>query len=120
MSKWNEIRHGVKKVAIKAVSKTADVTDTASLHVKLAQKEANLADFYEQFGRVAYQKAKTGANVEHKARVLIEKIDIIRSEIAAIRRAIDEKKVAREEEIGNAIEVEQAVEKAEKENTVQI
>ena len=66
MSTWNNIQHKIKKVAIKAVSKTGDLTDTASLHVKLARKEANLGNLYEQFGRVAYQMPKrkgfTGSN----------------------------------------------------------
>ena len=64
MSKLREIGHRVKRVAGKAVSKTGDLTDTASLHIKLARKEANLADLYEQFGRVAYQKVKAGSSAE--------------------------------------------------------
>lgn len=114
MSKWREIRRSIRKVASKAVSKTGDITDTASLHVKLARKEALLADFYEQFGRVMYQQIKTGAEVERKAKILLEKIDIVRAEIAAIKRAIEEKRIEREFEISNAIEVEEAVEAAEK------
>ena len=114
MSTWNNIQHKIKKVAIKAVSKTGDLTDTASLHVKLACKEANLGNLYEQFGRVAYQKIKTGANVDSKIKVLIEKIDVVRAEIYAINRSIEAKKLAKEEEISNARDAEIAVEKAER------
>jgi len=114
MSKWREVRRAVKKAASKAVSKTGDLSDTASLHVKLARKEAFLADLYEQFGRVAYQKIKTGADVDRKVKVLIEKIDIVRAEIHAINRSINAKKLAKEEEIANAREAEIAVEKAER------
>ena len=110
MANWNEIRRGVRKVASKAVSKTGDLTDTASLHVKLAKKEANLADLYEHFGRVAYQKIKTGADVDHKIKVLIEKIDIVRAEIYSINKAIEDKKGAKEEARIAAKEVEEAVE----------
>lgn len=114
MSTWREIRRGIRKVASKAVSKTGDITDTASLHVKLARKEALLADFYEQFGRVMYQKVKTGADVERKAKILLEKIDVIRAEIYAIKHAIEEKRIEREFEVSNAIEVEEAVKATEK------
>ena len=115
MTKWREIRRSIRKVASKAVSKTGDITDTASLHVKLARKEALLADLYEQFGRVQYQVVKTGTSLEHKTKVLIEKIDIVRAEIIAINDAIAAKRIARETEIATAREVEKAVEKAEHE-----
>ena len=76
MSKWSDISHRVKRVAGKAVAKTGDFTDSASLHIKLARKEAQLSDLYEQFGRVAYQKVKTGTAADHKMKILIEKIDL--------------------------------------------
>ena len=111
MANWKEIRRSVKKVASKAVSKTGDLSDTASLHVRLARKEAFLEDLYEKFGRVAYQKIKTGADVDRKLKVLIEKIDIVRSEIHAINRTLNGKKLAQQEEIGNAREAEIAFER---------
>ena len=114
MSKWREIRRGIKKVASKAVSKTGDLSDTASLHVKLARKEAFLADLYEQFGRIAYQKIKTNADVDHKIKILIEKIDIVRAEIYAINRSIEAKKLAKQEEITSARQAEIEVERAER------
>ena len=42
MSKWGEIRRGAKKIACKAISKTSDLSDTASLKVKLGRKQAFL------------------------------------------------------------------------------
>ena len=114
MSKWSDIGHSVKRAAGKAVSKTGDFTDTASLHIKLARKEANLADLYEQFGRVAYQKIKAGSSADHKMKILIEKIDVVRAEIHAIKRTIKQKKADMEFEIFNALEPEKAVERAEK------
>ena len=114
MATWKEIRRTVKKVASKAVSKTGELSDTASLHVKVARKEAFLADLYEQFGRIAYQKIKTNTDVDYKVKVLIEKIDIVRAEIHALNRTIEAKKLAKKEEIDNAREAEIAVERAEK------
>ena len=111
MANWKEIRRSVKKVASKAVSKTGDLSDTASLHVRLARKEALLEDLYEKFGRVAYQKIKTNADVDHKVKVLIEKIDIVRSEIYAINRSLNGKKLAKQEELGSVRDAEIAFEK---------
>ncbi len=114
MSTLNDIGRNFKRVASKAVSKTGDLTDTASLHVKLARKEADLATLYEQFGRVAYQKIKVGSSADHKMKILIEKIDIVRSEIYAIKRTIKQKRTDLEFEVFNAIETEKAVERAER------
>ena len=115
MANWKDCRRSARKFVSKAVSKTGDLTDTASLYFKLARIEANLADVYEQYGRVAYQKYKTGADVDHKMKILAEKIDIVRAEIYAINSAIKKKKMERAFEEKNAIETEKAVHKAEME-----
>ena len=114
MSTLNDLGSNIKRVASKAVSKTGDLTDTASLHLKLARKEADLATLYEQFGRVAYQKVQAGSSADHKMKILIEKIDIVRSEIYAIKRTIKQKRTDLEFEAFNAIETEKAVLRAEK------
>lgn len=114
MAEWREIRRSMRKLASKAVSKTGDLTDTASLHFKLARKEAQLTELYEQFGRVAYQKLKSGAEVDHKAKILIEKIDIVRAEIYQITKAIEDKKVLKELEITPAQDLEEIVEEGQK------
>ena len=114
MSTLSDLGHRVKRVAGKAISKTGDLSDTASLHVKLARKEAQLSDLYEQFGRVAYQKVKVGSTADHKMKILVEKIDIVRSEIYSIKRTIRQKKADLEFEVFNAIETEKAVERAER------
>lgn len=113
MANWRDCRRSARKIVSKAVSKTGDLSDTASLYFKLARTEAFLADVYEQYGRVAYQKYKTGADVDHKLKILAEKIDIVRAEIYSINSAIKKKKMAREFEEKNAIETEKAVHKSE-------
>lgn len=114
MSTLKDFGRGVRRVAGKAISKTGDLTDTASLNFKLARKEAHLGDLYEQFGRVAYQKVKAGSSADHKMKILIEKIDIVRAEIHAIKRALKQKKEDMEFDVFNAIETEKAVERAER------
>lgn len=114
MSTLGDIGRSVKRATSKAISKTGDFADTTSLQIKLARKEANLANLYEQFGRVAYQKAKAGSSADHKMKILIEKIDIVRAEIHAIKRTIQQKKDDWEFDKFNAIETEKAVERAER------
>ncbi|MBQ9979397.1 MAG: hypothetical protein IJP20_06425 [Clostridia bacterium] len=109
MSKWKEISRGAKKMASKAISKTGDLSDTASLKLKLKRKQAFLADLYEQFGRIAYQKMKTGAEVDYKLNILIEKIDIVRSEIYKINKALNDKELAHKFEKETEEEVERSV-----------
>jgi hypothetical protein len=113
MSNLREIRRSFQRVAGKAITKTGDITDTASIHVKLVAKQAGLADLYEQYGRVAYQKAKTGANVDHKMKILMEKIDVVRAEIYSLKKAIDDKKVLKQIELQNATKVEAEIHKIE-------
>ena len=116
MSTWKDIRRTVKKAAAKAVVKTGELSDTASLHVKIAKKEASLEELYEQFGRVEYQKIKTNADVDYKIKVLIEKIDIVRAEIHNLKRSLEAKKLAKQEGFDNAREAEIAFENSKKDS----
>lgn len=109
MANWREIRRTVKRGTGKAISRVGDVSDNASLRLKLVKKEAALSELYEQLGRIAYQKAKTNEDVSEKAEVLIEKIDIIRAEVYSIKAAFKEKQERREAEIAEAEEIEKAV-----------
>lgn len=113
MSTLGNFGRNFKRVASKAISKTGDISDTASLHIKLARKEADLSELYEQFGRVAYQKMKVGSNVDRKMKILVEKIDVVRAEIYSIKSEITKKRALRDLEFRNAQEVETAVHNAE-------
>lgn len=113
MANWREIRRNLKRSASKAVSKAGDISDNASLRVKLAQKEAALSELYEQLGRVAYQKIKTGTMENEKAQVLIQKIDIVRAEVYTIKSAFKEKQDKREAEKQAAEEIERTIKASE-------
>lgn len=113
MANWREIRRNIKRSASKAVSKAGDLSDNASLHIKLAQKESTLAQLYEQLGRVAYQKIKTGETETEKAKVLIEKIDIVRAEVYTIKSAFKEKETKKEADRATAEKIEQSVKASE-------
>mgnify|MGYP003302434704 CR=1 FL=1 len=82
MASWETIKTRISKVTNKVVSKTEEVADTASKHVKLKTIEGNLSEKYELLGRLAYKHIK-GVEVPE------EKVNALTSEIAAL---ISEKK----------------------------
>ena len=58
MSKWNDFCTTVGKYANRAVKKTEELADTASLHIKLKGVDVKLCEEYEKLGRLAYKKLK--------------------------------------------------------------
>ena len=95
MATWQEFCDSVTKLTNKAIVKTGELADSASLHLKLAQKEATLAELYEQFGKLTYKQIKQGDSTEEKATELIEKLDALCAEISAIKAEIQAKKDAK-------------------------
>lgn len=58
MSKWSDFCTTVGKYANRAVKKTEELADTASVHIKLKNLEVKLCEEYEKLGRLAYKKLK--------------------------------------------------------------
>ena len=58
MSKWNDFCTTVGKYANRAVKKTEELADTASVHIKLKNLDVKLCEEYEKLGRLAYKKLK--------------------------------------------------------------
>ena len=98
MATWQEFCDSVTKLTNKAIVKTGELADSASLHLKLAQKEAALAELYEQFGKLTYKQIKQGDSTEEKATELIEKLDALYAEISAIKAEIQAKKESKKSE----------------------
>ena len=98
MATWQEFCDSVTKITNKAIAKTSDLADSASMRIKLTQKEAVLAEVYEQFGKLTYKQIKSGEKNEEKAAELIEKIDALCVEIASIKADIQAKKDAKDAE----------------------
>ena len=61
MSMWNDIKKSVGAIADKTVTKTREITDTASLKLKIASKEADRDTEYKKLGRLTYRKLKNDA-----------------------------------------------------------
>ena len=58
MSKWDNFKDKVGKLADKTAQKTRELTDTAALKIKIANKEADRDQVYKKLGKLAYSKLK--------------------------------------------------------------
>ena len=89
MSKWNDFCTTVGKYANRAVKKTEELADTASVHIKLKNLDVKLCEEYEKLGRLTYKSAKTDEITDPAEQ--IAKIDALRDEIQKLRDAIGSK-----------------------------
>ena len=103
MASWNEIRDDVTRVANKAIKKTGELADSASLHIKLKVSEAKLSKAYEKLGKLTYKQLKSGDSQAEKISEAMATIDSLRADAKTIKIKLEEAKAAREE---GAAEVE--------------
>jgi len=103
MSKWDDFKKSLGNFADKTVTKTRELTDTASLKIKIANKEADRDIEYKRLGKLTYAKLK--ASDSHSTEELtvkisesIEKLDKIISELDALKNEDDGRKAAKESE----------------------
>ena len=92
MATWEEFCDSVKKFAQKVAVKTEEIADTASLQLKLAQKEGELSDLYEKLGKLTYTQITDGGESAYHAEEIIAKLDAITSDIAALKAELEAKK----------------------------
>ena len=90
MSKWDDFKKSVGIIADKTVSKTRELTDTASLKIKIATKEADRDAEYKTLGKLTYAKLKKlnipdAESVTERISESIEKINTLNAEISALK-----------------------------------
>lgn len=112
MSKWNDFKKSVGILAEKTVSKTRELTDTASLKIKIATKEADRDTEYKILGKLTYAKLKklsmpNNEPITERISETIERIDTLNTEINALK--------AEEKARRDAKEAEKAAKRAEAE-----
>ncbi|MBE6684303.1 MAG: hypothetical protein E7592_01470 [Ruminococcaceae bacterium] len=103
MSKWDDFKKTLGNFADKTVTKTRELTDTASLKIKIANKEADRDIEYKRLGKLTYAKLKKleGHSTEEltvKISESIEKLDNIIAELNALKSEDEERKAAKEAE----------------------
>lgn len=102
MSKWDDFKKSLGNFADKTVTKTRELTDTASLKIKIANKEADRDIEYKKLGKLTYAKLKAPDSHSEELTVKIsesiEKLDKIISELDALKNEDDGRKAAKESE----------------------
>ena len=103
MSMWNDIKKSVGAIADKTVTKTREITDTASLKLKIASKEADRDTEYKKLGRLTYRKLKNDApdsseSLTREISETIEKLDCISAELLAMKNEEEARRAAKDSE----------------------
>ncbi|MBQ9086812.1 MAG: hypothetical protein IJY47_06460 [Clostridia bacterium] len=111
MANWNEIRASVGRVANKALRKTEELADTASMHLKLKNLENKREETYAALGRLTYRQLKTEGSRAEEIAKKIEEIDHIRQKINVVKDEIEAAKKAKEAQKAQQ-KAEEAAEKA--------
>lgn len=103
MSKWDDFKKSVGIIADRTVAKTRELTDTASLKIKIASKEADRDAEYKVLGKLAYAKLKKlslpgSESVTERISETIERIDALNAEISALKAEEKARRAAKEAE----------------------
>lgn len=103
MSAWNDIKKSVSLFAEKTANKTRELTDTASLKIKIASREADRDTEYKRLGKLTYSKLKNTDEYSSEKLTLeisktIERLDEINAQIKDLKAEEDERRASKEAE----------------------
>lgn len=118
MSKWNDFCKSVKQLTEKAIKKTEEFTDVASLRIKIKTLEGKISEQYENLGALTYSSIKDGSDNKDAVMRITAKIDSYLADIAAYKL-----KLAKIEEDAKTTKAQKAPESAkqyESESTVEV
>ena len=115
MANWSTVRTSVSRAASKAIHKTSEVADTASLYVKLKAAEAKLDGYYTALGKLTYRQLESGESQAAEIAPVIEHIRETKAKIRKLRNDIEIDKAKRKTKTEIIIEtsVEDSSEDAE-------
>ena len=85
MASWNELREDVSSLANKAIKKTEELADSASLRIKVKVTETKLKGAYEKLGRLTYKQLRSGISQAEKISEAIATIDSLRDELTSYK-----------------------------------
>ncbi len=103
MANWNEVRSKAKTAASKAVKKTGEVADLASMYMRVKALEHKRNTKYQALGKLTYRQLKSGESYAEQIAPVVEELDSILeklreqvAEIEAVKKAQAEKKAQKE------------------------
>ncbi len=96
MAKWDEIYQTVESTAYKAIRKTGEIADTASVHIKLKAISAKLNLKYAELGKLTYKQIKTEKTLAAEITGIISEIDSLRADAKALRDKLEKAKEERQ------------------------
>jgi len=89
MADWKKIRNNVSKATNKAIEKTGELADMASMHVRLKTLEAKRKEQYAVLGKLTYRQLKNGESQAEKIAPVIEELDALQEKIRAVLAEIE-------------------------------
>ena len=122
MSTWNDIKKSVGLIAEKTAIKTRELTDTASLKIKIASREADRDTEYKRLGKLTYTKLKSNDKERSESITLeisksIKKLDEINADIAELKAEEARRRAAKEAEKAQRAAEKESKEKSEDDET---
>lgn len=125
MPNWDKIKKNIGNFADKTVNKTKELTDTASLKIKIASKESDRDLAYKKLGKSAYVKLKQldGFDSPELTETIakeLEELDKILSELAALKAEEESKKQEKQAEKEAKKQEKKAAEEADEELNVEV
>ena len=105
---WKKVRKNVGRVTNKALEKTGEIADMASMHIKLKTLEAKRKEQFAILGKLTYRQIKTGESQAEKIAPVIEELDALREKILAAVTDIESAKKGKAEKAEKAETKEEA------------
>ena len=103
MANWNEIKTSIGNFAGKTAAKTRELADTASLKIKIANKESERDVQYKALGKLAYAKlrdvnVKDPEALTESISTTLDKLDTILRELHDLKAELEARRAAKEAE----------------------
>lgn len=109
---WKEFCAGINKVANKAAVKIEELSDSASLYVKVKSLEVKLCEAYEKLGKLYYAQLDGEIGKADDIDECVKTIDRLKNEIRELNLQIEQNKKKDTESAEN-----DSAEEASEENT---
>ena len=103
MSKWDNFKKSIGEIADKTAAMTRELSDTASLKIKIANKESERELEYKNLGKLAYarlRQTEVASPVELAQRISesLKRLDAIHKELDELKAMDKARREAREAE----------------------